>query len=47
MTIEEYKGKFLELFKQLEAEHGRVRLVEIEKEEISPITTMTVIKIMF
>lgn len=32
MTIEEYKQKFLELFKQLEEEHGPVRDVEIWKE---------------
>lgn len=31
MTIEEYKKKFLDLFKQLEKEHGPVRDVEIWK----------------
>ena len=47
MTIEEYKKKFLELFKQLEAEHGPVRDVEIWKEEIGPKLTKGEIKIIF
>lgn len=48
MTIEEYKEKFLELFKQLENEHGRVFSVEIWKEEIrGPEFTMGQIKITF
>lgn len=47
MTIEEYKKKFLELFKQLEEEHGPVRDVEIWKEEIGPCLTRGEIKIIF
>lgn len=47
MTINEYKGKFLELFKQLEEEHGPVRDVEILKEEIAPNITRDEIKITF
>lgn len=47
MTIEEYKKKFLELFKQLEEEHGPVRDVEIWKEEICPNFTRGEIKITF
>ena len=47
MTIEEYKQKFLEMFKQLEEEHGPVRDVEICKEEISPNFTKGEIKIIF
>lgn len=47
MTIEEYKKKFLELFKQLEEEHGSIREVEIWKEEICPNLTRGDIKIVF
>lgn len=47
MTIEEYKQKFLELFKQLEEEHGSIREVEIWKEEICPNITRGEIKIIF
>lgn len=47
MTIEEYKKKFLYLFKQLEEEHGPVRDVEIWKEEIGPKFTKGEIKITF
>lgn len=47
MTIEEYKKKFIELFKQLEKEHGRIRAVEIWKEEIGPKFTRGEIKITF
>ena len=47
MTIEEYKKKFLELFMQLEGEHGPVRDVEIWKEEIGPNLTTGEIKITF
>lgn len=47
MTIEEYKQKFLELFKQLEEEHGSIREVEIWKEEIGPNITRSEIKIIF
>lgn len=31
MTIEEYKQKFLELYNQLEKEHGSVKTVRIGK----------------
>lgn len=34
MTIEEYKKKFLELYEQLKEEHGTLRSVEINTEEI-------------
>ncbi len=47
MTIEEYKKKFLELFKQMEEEHGPVRGVEIWKEEIGPNFTKGEIKVIF
>jgi hypothetical protein len=47
MNIEEYKKKFLELFKQLEDEHGPIREVEIWKEEIAPNLTRGEIKITF
>ncbi len=47
MTIEEYKKKFLELYMQLEDEHGPVREIEIWKEEISPIVSRGQIKIVF
>lgn len=47
MTIDEYKEKFLELFKQLEAEHGQVQSVEIEKIELSPMLTRGEIRITF
>lgn len=47
MTIEEYKQKFLELFKQLEEEHGPVRNVEIWKEEITSYLTRGEIKVIF
>ncbi len=47
MTIEEYKKKFLELFEQLEAEHGQVQSVEIEKIELSPMLTRGEIRITF
>lgn len=47
MTIEEYKKKFIELFKQLEDEHGPTRGVEIWKEEIAQKFTRGEIKITF
>ena len=47
MTIEEYKQKFIELFKQMEEEHGPVRNVEIWKEEIAPYLTRGEIKVIF
>lgn len=31
MTINEYKGKFLELFEEMQKEHGAVRYVHIEQ----------------
>ena len=31
MTINEYKGKFLELLEELQKEHGAVRFVHIEQ----------------
>lgn len=47
MTIEEYKEKFLDLFKQMEKEHGSIREVEIWKEEIGQNFTRGEIKIIF
>lgn len=47
MTIEEYKEKFIELFRQMEAEHGPALSVEIIKEEMTPILTWGVVKITF
>lgn len=34
MTIEEYKKKFIELYEQLENEHGKVNYVHIEKDDV-------------
>jgi len=31
MTINEYKGKFLELFEEMQKEHGAIRFVHIEQ----------------
>lgn len=31
MTINEYKGKFLDLFEELQKEHGAIRYVHIEQ----------------
>ena len=33
MTINEYKQRFLEIFKEMEKEHGRIKSVEMEHGE--------------
>lgn len=47
MTIEEYKKKFLELYEQLEEEHGKVKYVHIEKDGILQPFPPTIITIEF